>query len=98
MVKLQLCSRDYVVHFVSCIGTQEPIGLLEDINPEKWVEGVNQNSLYQIAAFLYALPYANNNIVSVTTSPLSNTPLTRRYIIKVVQYLIDEVLEKDPGS
>ena len=50
--------------FISCVGTQEPIGLFEDINPEKWIEGVNNNSLYQVGAFLYALPYANSKIVS----------------------------------
>ena len=40
----------------------------------------------------------NNNIVSVTSDPLPNTPLTRRNINEEVQNLIDEELEKDPGS
>ena len=40
----------------------------------------------------------NNNIVSVTTNPLPNTPLTRRNINQEVQNLIDEEVEKDPGS
>ena len=50
--------------FISCVGTQEPIGLFKDINPRKWVEGVNNNSMYQVAAFISALPFANINRVS----------------------------------
>ena len=90
--------------FVSCIGTQEPIGLFKDINPEKWVEGVNYNSIYQVAAFLNALPYANNKIVSdaiffagggtnSATPFYSSQTLGKISLIKSVE-LLDYELEK----
>jgi short-subunit dehydrogenase len=47
--------------FISCIGTQEPIGLINNIDSLKWVEGVHINSTYQIKALIDALPYREVN-------------------------------------
>ncbi len=43
--------------FISCIGTQSPIGRFEDVSPEKWVESVAINSTYQIASLMKALEF-----------------------------------------
>tara|TARA_Y100001968_G_scaffold330035_1_gene380807 strand:- start:1817 stop:2605 length:789 start_codon:yes stop_codon:yes gene_type:complete len=50
--------------FISLIGTQEPVGRFEDISPDRWVEGVNNNSLYQIGALIQCLPYRNKKSMS----------------------------------
>ena len=47
--------------FISCIGTQEPIGLVNKIDSSKWVEGVHINSTYQIKALIDALSYRSEN-------------------------------------
>ena len=52
--------------FVSCIGTQEPVGRFTDIDLDKWVEGIAENSTYQIAALINALKYkSRKNIANV---------------------------------
>ncbi len=50
--------------FISCIGTQEPVGRIEDLDPKDWVEGVTNNSTNQIAALMKALPYRKKNFTS----------------------------------
>jgi len=43
--------------FISCIGTQEPVGMMVDIDVMEWIRGVNINGPYQIAMLLGMLPY-----------------------------------------
>ena len=43
--------------FISCIGSQEPIGLINNVNPLEWAEGINVNSTYQMTALIDALPF-----------------------------------------
>ena len=50
--------------FISCIGSQEPIGKFSSINVEEWVEGIAENSTYQIAALLNALKFRAKEIES----------------------------------
>ena len=50
--------------FISCVGTLKPIGNFEENNPKEWVEGVNQNSSYQVASLMTAMPYRNKEKIS----------------------------------
>lgn len=43
--------------FISCIGSQEPIGLIDNIDSLKWAEGINVNSTFQMTALIDALPF-----------------------------------------
>ncbi len=47
--------------FISCIGSQEPIGLIESIDSMKWMEGINLNSTYQMTALIEALPFRDKD-------------------------------------
>ena len=50
--------------FISCIGTQNPIGKFTDINMDEWVEGIAENSTYQIAALINAIKYRSNDTIA----------------------------------
>ena len=47
--------------FISCIGTQNPVGEFTDVIMDKWVEGIAENSTYQIAALIKAIKYRSQN-------------------------------------
>lgn len=50
--------------FISSVGTLNPVGFIENLNSEEWVNGVNNNSLFQIGALINCLPYRNKNTIS----------------------------------
>ena len=41
--------------FISCVGTQKPVGKFVDVNINEWVEAVAKNSSYQLAALINAI-------------------------------------------
>ena len=45
--------------FISCVGTQAPVGKLDEVDLSKWVESVAINSTYQIAALINAMKFRN---------------------------------------
>ena len=47
--------------FISCIGTQYPVGEFTDVKMDKWVEGIAENSTYQIAALINAIKYRSKD-------------------------------------
>ena len=87
--------------FISCIGTLKPVGKFSDIDPQDWVDGVSNNSLYQIGALLNAIPYRNKEIISTViffagSGTNSATPFYSAYtlgkisLIKSVELLDSE--------
>jgi len=50
--------------FISCIGTQDPVAQFTDVVVDKWVEGIAENSTYQIAALLKAIKYRSKDPIS----------------------------------
>lgn len=88
--------------FVSCIGTQEPVGLFESVNVEQWVQGFNKNFTLQIELLLRLLPFRNrdgNATVVFFAGGGTNgaTPYYSAYtlgkigLIKCVELLDDEI-------
>ncbi|MAU76979.1 MAG: hypothetical protein CL831_08945 [Crocinitomicaceae bacterium] len=43
--------------FVSCIGTQHPVGRFDSIDSAEWMQGVNINSTLQIATLVNLMPF-----------------------------------------
>lgn len=88
--------------FISCIGTQKPVGKVTEVVPKEWAEGVIDNSVSQLAAFLKILPFRNNKIISTaiffagggTNNPTpyySSQTLGKVSLIKGVELLDDEL-------
>ena len=50
--------------FISCIGTQNPVGKFTDVIIDKWVEGIAENSTYQIAALINAIKYRSKDTIA----------------------------------
>ena len=46
--------------FISCIGTQEPIGKLINVDINRWTEAIAENSSYQIGALINAIKISSN--------------------------------------
>lgn len=49
---------------ISFIGTQEPFGLIEDLNPKEIIEGINYNFSYQFSSISQLLKYRNKNKIA----------------------------------
>lgn len=88
--------------FISCIGTQEPIGFLNEVHSREWVEGVSANSVYQIGALINALKFRNKKITpsviffagggtNSATPAYSAQNLGKITLIKTVEMLNDEI-------
>ena len=88
--------------FISCVGTLKPIGNFEENNPLEWVEGVNQNSTYQVASLMTALPYRNKEKITTAiffagggtnsaTSAYSSYTIGKISLIKSVELLNHEL-------
>ena len=46
--------------FISCIGTQEPIGKFLDVDVNRWTKAIAENSSYQIGALINAIKISSN--------------------------------------
>lgn len=88
--------------FISCIGSQEPIGKFTEINVDEWVEGIAENSTYQIAALLNALKFRSKefqpNVIfyagggTNSATPLySAQTLGKISLIKATELLDEEI-------
>ena len=88
--------------FISCIGTLEPIGEFDQVEPSLWVEGVNNNSTYQIAALMTCLAYRNFDIMSSAiffagggtnsaTKSFSSYTIGKIALIKAVELIDHEI-------
>lgn len=88
--------------FISCVGTQEPVGKLVDVNLKEWVEAIAENSTYQLAALLQAINTRSSerpaNVILFagggTNSPnpyYSSYTLGKISLIKAIELLDDEI-------
>ena len=88
--------------FVSCIGTQDPVGYITKLEAKDWVKGVTNNSVHQIGALMNALKFRNKkNISNViffagggtnsATPAYSAQTLGKISLIKAVELLNDEI-------
>ena len=88
--------------FISCIGTQDPVGYITQINTKDWVKGVTNNSVYQIGALINALEFRNKDSISnviffagggtnSATPAYSSQTLGKITLIKAVELLNDEI-------
>ena len=95
----EICPWDI---FISCVGTLKPIGNFDENNPNEWVEGVNQNSTYQIASLMTALPFRNKKKISTAiffagggtncaTTAYSSYTVGKISLIKSVELLNHEI-------
>ncbi len=90
--------------FVSCIGSQKPVGKFVEVDTESWVNGVHDNSTYQLGAFLNALPYRDQSVESTgiffagggtnsATPSYSAQTLGKISLIKAVELLDYELFD-----
>ncbi len=88
--------------FISCIGTQDPVGYITKIDAKDWVMGVTNNSVNQVGALINALKFRNNKEVSnviffagggtnSATPAYSAQTLGKIALIKAVELLNDEI-------
>ena len=88
--------------FISCVGTQDPIGKFTDVNLNEWVEGIAENSTYQIASLMQALKYRSKEVIPniiffAGGGTNSATPFYSAYtlgkisLIKAIELLDDEI-------
>ena len=88
--------------FISCIGTQDPVGYFTKIDAKDWVMGVTNNSVNQVGALINALKFRNNKEVSnviffagggtnSATPAYSAQTLGKIALIKAVELLNDEI-------
>ena len=88
--------------FVSCVGTQKPIGLVTQIKPSDWARSVSDNCINQVATFITLLPFRRKKSISSalffagggtnsTTPAYSAYTLGKVSLIKAVELLDDEL-------
>ena len=88
--------------FISSVGTQKPVGFFEKVNAMEWVDGVSNNSIYQIGALINALPLRNKLTTSTAlffagggtnsaTPAYSAQNIGKIALIKAVEMLDNEI-------
>lgn len=90
--------------FVSCVGTQHPVGRFDSVDIARWIEGININSTYQVATLLKlmehrstsnrpcAVFFAGGGTNSATPNYSSQT-LGKISLIKATELLSSEFLD-----
>ena len=88
--------------FISCVGTQKPVGKFVEVDINEWVEAVAKNSTYQLAALINAIKErdSKNNadvIFFAGGGTNSSNPYYSSYtlgkisLIKAVELLANEI-------
>lgn len=67
MTKLSLESKNWN-SIISCVGTQEPVGLFKDVNFLKWQDSFQANFFSQFAIIHSLIPYAARKIKGIHPS------------------------------